>query len=62
MQLNIGEVVLEITGPCEPCSKMEKLLSKGAYNAMRGHGGVNARVIKGGNLNLNDPVFCEVKN
>lgn len=61
MQLKIGEVVLEITSPCEPCSKMEKLLGKGAYNAMRGHGGVNARVITGGHLTLGDTVICEMQ-
>lgn len=62
MMLIIGEVVLEITGACEPCSKMEKLLGKGAYNAMRGHSGVNARVLKGGDLSVGEQVSCIVKN
>lgn len=60
MQLKIGEVVLEITGPCEPCSKMEIAFGKGAYNAMRGHGGVTAKVIVGGELSVNDKVVCRV--
>ena len=60
MQLTIGEVVLEITGACEPCSKMEAILGKGAYNAMRGHGGVNARIVVGGELKLGDHVICNV--
>ncbi len=60
MQLKIGEVVLEITGPCEPCSKMEAALGKGAYNSMRGHGGVTAKVVIGGELSINDPVICRV--
>jgi MOSC domain-containing protein YiiM len=60
MQLIIGNVVLEITGPCEPCSKMEAALGKGAYNAMRGHGGVNAKVIIGGDLALGDVVNCVI--
>jgi MOSC domain-containing protein YiiM len=60
IQLTIGNVVLEITGPCEPCSKMEAALGKGAYNAMRGHGGVNAKVIIGGDLSLGDTVNCGI--
>jgi len=54
--LQIGETLLEITGPCTPCSRMEKLIGPGGYNAMRGHGGVNARVIESGMLNVGDAV------
>ena len=55
-RLQIGEsVVLEVSGPCDPCRRMDEI-RQGLQAELQGRRGVNARVLVGGTIQLGDTI------
>jgi MOSC domain-containing protein YiiM len=59
-RLELGRAVLEVTGPCEPCTHIGEHLGRGDVEAFRGRlqgrRGILARVAVPGRIGVGDPV------
>lgn len=55
-RLQIGDAIFETSALCDPCSRMDEALGKGAAAAMFGYGGLCAKIIQGGSLAVGDSV------
>ena len=53
--LRIGEVVFEVTEPCEPCSRMDEI-GRGLQETLRGQRGILCRVVQEGILRRGDTI------
>ena len=54
-RLAIGGVILEVTIPCEPCSRMDEI-RMGLQEALQDRRGVLCRVIEGGRISRGDVI------
>jgi MOSC domain-containing protein YiiM len=61
-KFKVGEALLEYSGECHPCSRMGENLGMGGYNAMRGHGGITARVLESGMVSIGDSVIPQIES
>lgn len=55
-RFRMGTAVFETSGECAPCSRMETNLGQGGFNAMRGRGGITARIVEGGAVQIGDAI------
>ena len=55
-RFRLGEAVLETTGTCDPCGRMDTNLGPGGFSALRGRGGLTARVLEDGVVRLGDVI------
>jgi MOSC domain-containing protein YiiM len=54
--LLIGDAILQVTGPCEPCDRLEEI-RKGLWQDLDGRRGTLCRVIKGGTIRRGDGIL-----
>jgi MOSC domain-containing protein YiiM len=59
-RLQLGGVLLEITGPCHPCKRMDENFGEGGRNAMENLSGWTTRVLESGIISVGDHVTAHV--
>ncbi len=54
-RLRVGEALLEVTLPCEPCRRMDEI-RQGLQEELRGRRGMLCRVVEGGRIRQGDGI------
>jgi MOSC domain-containing protein YiiM len=57
-RLSIGDAVVEVTVPCEPCSRMDEI-RMGLQGALSDRRGMLCKVVKGGRISCGDEIRIE---
>ena len=55
-RFRIGETIFEYQKPCSICRHVERLTEPGMTEALKGRGGICARVVEGGRIREGDPI------
>ena len=55
-RFRIGEAILEYQKPCSICRYVERLTEPGMTEALKGRGGICARVVEGSTIREGDPI------
>jgi MOSC domain-containing protein YiiM len=58
-RFRIGEAVLEYDKPRPPCRHVQDLTEPGMTRALKGRGGICARVVEAGTIRARDPIEVE---
>jgi MOSC domain-containing protein YiiM len=58
-RFRMGAALLETSGECAPCSRMEEIFGPGGYNAVRGRGGITARILESGTISVGDEIHVQ---
>ena len=61
-QIVLGEALIEVTGLCHPCSRMDETIGPGGRTALANRGGLTARVVRDGNVRIGDKVLLADKD
>jgi len=58
-RFRIGEAILEYDRPRPPCRHVQDLSEPGMTRALKGRGGICARVVEGGTIRARDAIWVE---
>ena len=56
-RFKVGSVTFEGMAHCNPCPWMNAVIGKGAYTLMKGRGGLRAKVVEGGEIELGETML-----